>query len=409
MGIPIVDISSLRGPPTLTRLETDNAVGQSMTDNYFVGITGYDPEMDKIADRFNVLWTEFAKHPELLAKYDGRHTGYQRGARDGFPRPGTPMFDDHFRRQLMIGPELESDNPLREFQPHGFYRDNIQIEEADFKGLVPLGVAYLEKQMELDIALAETFERSLGLPQGYIAARIVWGNSFLRAIDYRVQGEVVRTDTINGYEVNGKVTNGIKVADVKVGDTTYKNVVLINPHDDIDFWATVNKRKGILEIRKKDGTNTSYSATPNALATNSGIFQAKETTKMANGKPEAQHGGGVHWSSLQDVEVGKTVDYHGQTIVVFTHPRPTSPILPWDLKAREAVPPSFANVILGEILVARGHEKTTKPHYTKEFATDVMPDRRVIEKLLEHEQRHGITKLRRYEDSIDDLCRLWGI
>src|SRR3989338_6029872 len=164
-----------------------------------------------------------AKRPELFQKYDGSSTSHQRGTRAGMVRPGNVIIQDPFRSQVMLGPHLEPDNPLTAYHSSQVYLPNPSIGE--FPELVPTAEAYLELQSEHDLIIAESLERTLELPRGFFAARLVWGNYFFRGLDYQVQGKVKDKRVVDEINVRGKKVDGVTVYDIET-DKGLKRMLL---------------------------------------------------------------------------------------------------------------------------------------------------------------------------------------
>jgi len=280
---------------------------------------------------------------------------------------------------------------------------------------VPTAQAYLELQSEHDLLIAESLERAMELPRGYYAARLVLGNTVLRGLDYRVKGQVKDKRVINGLNVRGKLVQGVTVYDVQTDNGLIKNVALIAPHDDVDFWADLMKTKGSLNIRKRDGTNINFRGQPGIKLLNTGIQASRASAYLLGDQRDSHFDGGVHWAEIENAEPGDEIDYHGQSVVVFTHPRYTAPIAGLDREVDYLERPSYTNVILREVLAQRGHEADASAiqrleaslQEERELARGPLSDENMVKRILRYEPERGITQLRRYEDELPSLMKLW--
>ena len=407
----IVDITPLREGRSAP--EVDKAIFEALSCDFFVGIKGYDPAFDQVGAELRRLWGEMAKQPQLFTKYDGKDLFYQRGTRAGMVRPGEVFIQDPFRTQIMLGPRLEPDNPLNDYHPYHAHLPNRIVEEVP--ELIPTAEAYHQLQSEHDLLIAEALERTMQLPRGFFAARLVWGNSVLRGLDYRVQGIIKDKKVISGMEVRGKEVNGVTVYDVLTSEGLVKNVTLISPHDDVDFWADLMKLKGSLNILRRDGSKINFRGQTGVKLLNTGI-QASHASAYWNGeKRDSYFDGGVHWAEIENAEPGDIIDYHGQSVIVFTHPRFAAPIAALDRRVDHLEKPSYTNVILREVLAQRGHEADASALSRLEqslqeetaLATGPLSDREMITRLLDYEKRKGIHKLRRYEEELPNLIEMW--
>ena len=409
--VDIVDITPLRKgnfDPIV-----DEAILNALKRDFFVGISGYNPKFDELNARLRELWREMVDQPELFQKYDGRDTFYQRGTRAGITRLGEVKIQDPFRLQIMLGPKLDEDNPINAFHPQNAHLPNPVITEIP--DLVPTAEAYLELQGEHDRLIAESLERSMSLPKGFYAARLTWGNSVWRALDYRVKGVIKDKRIINGVDVRGKVVNGINVYDIETKGELVKNVVLISPHDDVDFWADLIKLRGTLKVRRRDGTVLEYSGKSGVKLLNTGIQASLASAYMEDGKRESHFDGGVHWAEIETAEIEDRIDDRAQSIVVFSHPRYTSPISALDRMVDSIERPSYTNVILRDVLVRRSHDPDPKAlskleaslQKERRLAEGPLSDRNMVEKILGYEHDKGIVKLRRYESELPQLMDLW--
>jgi hypothetical protein len=400
-----------------------NRLHQGLSEGLAVETTNYDPEIDKLANQFKTLWMEFSKHPELLEKYDGSIVHHQRGTRDGMVRPTADVISDRYRKQIMIGPELLPDNPLVSFREEELgslrqYLPNIEIEEDDFRDLIPLGVKYMERLNEHDRLVNEGIERALDLPRGYIAARLAWPNIFLRGLSYHIEGEVVATGIVNGYPAFGADrVDGIGVVHIRTSEgEIVNNVVEINAHKDTDWKADLHKIAGAVYFKGSDGKTRAHHGQPGRILVNPGTLAIRDTTHLDNNKEvRAHYQGGTHWAPIEGAVAGEHINSIGGSMVTFEHPMPTSPSVPYDIRARQEVRRTYAIVDLTRMIITRGHvvagETANKldsaVRKAREVAEVRLPYREMFEKLLKHEHKQGIIRLRHYEKNLDELMDHW--
>ncbi len=410
------DVSALSfdTDPNLSKA-ADAILNNAWKQDNFVGAVNYDPAIDEQFRIVTDLWSKFVKLPTaVINKYDGTTFKQQRGTRVGWKRPGgTTAFDDSFRMQLMVGQELAEDHPLLALRKFGYYFPNVTIEESDFKTLISETVKLNDLKEDLDILTAESLARAQDLPSGYWAARLVYGDSPYRLIYYMpVEGKILKRHTMNTTVGTIKI-NDVNVVDIEESDGTLRhNLIKINPHFDIDWSALLLRKRGDdLVVQRRNGTKFHYDGSQNVIVINSGSTAADETAYQlaANFKVDSDYQGGVHW-----VEYGNLED-DGITGVRFGHFRPTAIVRPIPANRtslmNQVSPLNYEAVLLARVLAKRGHSDPAalqkELDTAEKIATQICPERKLIDDLMKWEQKHKINRLRRYEHQIDDLYKMW--
>ncbi len=377
-------------------------------------ISGYNPKIDGLTAVVNELTGRFLQLPDaVLGKYKGnqRGTTYDIKKRDV---DGTPFYE--IRRHLMVGDELADDNPLAAFRNFGERKPNIQIEEAEFEGLIPLTVELCREIEREKIKLLKDLAASMGLPSGYWAARYAWGDHAVRTLLYEAIEGTLTESAVDGLNIYGTIINGVNVhAGLHRGEERH-NMIRASPHKDIDTFAALLKatQPGFV-MQQRDGSLLRYTATEGSMLLNAGRLMEHETAYLDdNGEVQSRWQAGAHW-----VEIANQLEPRILT-VLFGHFRESDPIRAMDRDPRVLAdfPDTFELLKLKKTLTERGGyfdpNKTAEELETAQRAVEALPCRDVFKALIQYEKDKGLAnsgqdRLSEFEDQQEELFELWGV
>lgn len=379
-------------------------------------VNGYDSEIDRLTTEVADLSAAFLQLPEAtLAKYDASNSNGERGVTYRLKTRTVdyvPFYE--VRRHLMVGDDIEPDNPLAAFRKYNRRRENIHIEEADFQELVPLAVKLCRAVERATVHVYEETAKSMGLPSGYWAARLAWGDHALRSLHYDpIEGEFSE-GTIDGLDVYGTTIDGVRVLEGVHDGQRRKQVIRASPHKDINMVAALLRanQPGFV-MQQRDGELYRHTAEKGTMLLNAGHLAEHETAYSYPGGIDHTWRAGVHWVECENRTEPRDL------VVAFMHFKEPDPVRVMpnyrDPDVLRAFPDTTETQALTDVLIKRRYvprARVSEERTKARAAVEAIPARKLFDQLVEYETRHGLdrtgeARLLPFAHQADELFELW--